>query len=106
MVNEFGRRLKLLRDNGEIPMSKLADAIGSTKAGISRYENGKMEPGITVVRKLAEFFGVTMDWLAGNGDIDDIQYANKKQYSNAINKSIKEGITPEKLEQIIDIMKR
>lgn len=105
-MNEFGKRLKILRDDRELPMSKLAEAIGSTKSALSRYENGTMEPGLKVLRKLAEYFGVTMDWLAGNGDINDVQFSNKEQYMNVINKCIKEEITPDKLEQFIEIIKK
>lgn len=105
-MNEFGIRLKMLRDDRELPMSKLAEAIGSTKSALSRYENGTMEPGLKVLRKLAEYFGVTMDWLAGNGDIKDVQFSNKELYIKAINNCIKKDITPEELEQLINIMKK
>jgi transcriptional regulator with XRE-family HTH domain len=105
-MNEFGKRLKMLREERDLPMSKLAEDVESTKSALSRYENGKMEPGLKILARLAEYFGVTLDWLAGNGDIDDVQYSNKKQYDSAVNKCIKENITPEKLEQIIDIMKK
>lgn len=105
-MNEFAARLKMLREQHDLPLSKLAEAIGSTKSALSRYENAKMEPGLTVLMKLAEYFGVTIDWLCGNCDIDDIQYADRKNYTNAINKCIKENITPEKLEQLIDVLKR
>ncbi|MDF2537460.1 MAG: helix-turn-helix domain protein [Herbinix sp.] len=105
-MNEFGKRLKMLRDERELPMSKLAEAVGTTKSALSRYENGAMEPGLSVLRKLAEYFGVTMDWLAGNGNIDDVQFSNKEKYISAINKCIKKDIAPEQLEQLIDIMKK
>lgn len=103
-MNEFGRRLKLLR--GEMPLSQLAEAVGTTKAMLSRYENGKIEPGLKSLRKLSEYFGVTLDWLCGGGSIDSIQYKNKKPYNDVIDECIKEDITPEKLEQIISVLRK
>jgi transcriptional regulator with XRE-family HTH domain len=103
-VNEFGRRLKLLR--GKMPMSELAEKLETTKAMLSRYENGKIEPGLKALRKIANYFNVTIDWLAGNGSEDEIQYVNKDPYDSVVNKCVKEDISPEKLEQIINVIRK
>lgn len=105
-MNEFAVRLKMLRENRDLSLADLSEKVGLVKSLLWRYENGKSEPGLSALKVLAEFFGVTLDWLAGNGDSNDIQYSNKKAYSSAINKAIKEEITPEKLEQLIDVLKR
>lgn len=105
ILKEFGKRLKMLREDRDIPMSKLAADVGTTKSGISRYENGKTDPGLTTLIKFAEYFNVTIDWLAGNGNIDNIKYADLSKYEIAINKSIDAGISPQKLEKMIDIYK-
>ncbi len=105
-MNEFGKRLNLLRERKGISYEVLAEAVGSTKSLLWRYEHGKSEPGLTALMNLANYFGVTLDWLAGNGEFNTIQFANKKDYVDVINKSINEGITPEKLEQFIDIMRK
>jgi len=105
-MDEFGKRLKILREQRELPLSKLAEAVGSTKSALSRYENGKVEPGLTVLRRLTEYFGVTLDWLCGYGNIDEIQYSEKQHYDKVIDKCIKEKLTPEILEQLIDVFRR
>jgi len=48
--------------------------------------------------KIKKEFGVSLDWLAG----DDTE---EKDYSKVINECKKTGISPEKLKQIIDIIK-
>lgn len=106
ILKEFGKRLKKLREEHDIPMSKLAADVGTTKSGISRYENAKTDPGLTTLIRFAEYFNVTIDWLCGNGDIDNIQHADIKAYENAINKSIQAGITPRKLENMVDVYMR
>lgn len=105
-LKEFGRRLKKLREERDIPMSKLAEDIETTKSGISRYENGKTDPGLTTLIKFASYFGVTIDWLSGNGDIDDVCYSDHEEYSSVINKSIQAGISPQKLEDMINVFIR
>lgn len=105
-MNEFGKRLNILRTRKELSYEELAEAVGSTKSLIWRYEHGKSEPGLSALIKLADYFGVTLDWLAGNGDFESIQFANKTKYCNAINKCIENEISPEKLEQIIDVMRK
>lgn len=104
--NEFGLRLKYLREKHGLSLSELANRMDFNKSLLWRYETGKSEPGLSFLKLLAEHFGVTLDWLVGNGDINNIQYANKGTYSDAINKCIKENITPDKLEQLIDVIKK
>jgi transcriptional regulator with XRE-family HTH domain len=104
-MNEFGRRLCILRERRHLSYESLSEAVGITKSLLWRYEKGKSEPGLTALRKLADYFAVTLDWLAGNGDFNNIKFANKTEYSNAIDKCIKEDISPDKLERIIDVMK-
>jgi transcriptional regulator with XRE-family HTH domain len=70
-MNDFGRRLKLLREQKDLPMSKIAEDINITKSALSRYENGKMEPGLKVMKKVAEYFDTSLDWLAGYGDDEE-----------------------------------
>jgi len=105
-MNEFGVRLKMLRDKRELSLAELAEKVRSTKSLLWRYENGKSEPGLSALTALAVYFRVTLDWLGGNGDINDVQFSNGKEYSNAINKCISGEISPEKLEQLIDVLKR
>lgn len=105
-MSEFGKRLKLLREQKELPLSKLAEDLDTTKSALSRYENGKMEPGLTALIKISEYFNVTLDWLAGNGDINQIQYVSKSEYNEVLDECIKENITPDKLSKIIDVMRK
>ena len=113
-MNDFGRRLKMLREQRDLPLSKLAEDLNTTKSALSRYENGKMEPGLKVMTKVSEYFNVSLDWLAGYGDDDKFvverfvgdakQPERLASYANAIKKSINKDISPEKLEQVIEMI--
>lgn len=62
----FAKNLKSLRIQKNITMKELAEEIGSDKGTISKYEAGVMTPNMVMLKKIARYFNVTMDWLAGD----------------------------------------
>ena len=65
MKNTFGERLKELREEKGLGQVKLAEAIGVSKGIVSFWENGLREPKLSNLVALAEYFGVSLDYLAG-----------------------------------------
>jgi len=61
----FGTRLKLLRERRGMGQRVLAEWLGTTVSAISMYEQGRREPDLTAVGRLAEFFNVSVDYLLG-----------------------------------------
>ncbi len=67
----FPQRLKEEREKRGYSMERLADMYNLkfdgrlNKSTISRYENGKQEPMISVVMNFASLFGVSMDYMSG-----------------------------------------
>ena len=61
----FAKRLKELREENNLTQEQLADKIDTTKQTLSRYEKNQREPGINIVTKIADFFEVSLDYLAG-----------------------------------------
>lgn len=64
----FSERLKKLRNTLEITQKDFAEKIGITAAALSSYENNLKNPSIAVAKKIAEAFGVSIDWLCGLSD--------------------------------------
>ena len=61
----FAERLKeLLQDRG-VYQARLAEALNTTPQAISSYVNGKTTPDYDTLCNIAEFFGVTTDFLLG-----------------------------------------
>ncbi len=56
-------RLKELRLKRNISQLKLAMDLNTNQNTISRYETGEREPGIRELIKIADYFGVTVDYL-------------------------------------------
>ncbi len=63
MTNEFSRRLRQLREKRGISRRVLAELCGLSGKSISRYERGERTPSMADVEKLADFFGVSIDFL-------------------------------------------
>jgi len=65
----LGRRLKQLRLERKLNQVQLAVEVGVSRAYISQIETGEEVPGRDTLMALAQFFDVSLDWLAsGQGD--------------------------------------
>ena len=66
---EFKERLKSLRKERKLTQSALGSILNYGYTAISNYESGRNEPSITDLKKIAEFFDVSMDYLLCVNDI-------------------------------------
>ena len=57
--------LKKLRRHRKLTQIELAQQIGCTQTHISDMEKGKYQPSLTLAKKLADFFEVSLDGLIG-----------------------------------------
>lgn len=58
-------RLRELRLEKGISLDKLGEIFHVQKSTLSRMENGKQEPKADFLNDLADYFGVTVDYLLG-----------------------------------------
>lgn len=61
----FQKRLIQLIENKNIGQKEVAEKTGITEATISRYITGKMKPTMKNAQLLADYFGVSIDYLSG-----------------------------------------
>ena len=61
-------RLREIRKSRNVSQTKLAIDLNTTQNTISRWENGLREPGIEELIRIADYFGVTLDYLLGRAD--------------------------------------
>jgi transcriptional regulator with XRE-family HTH domain len=61
----FGDNIKRLRKNKGLKQQEIADILGVKRNTYSDWENGKTEPKLGNVVKLAHVFGTTTDELLG-----------------------------------------
>ena len=65
---EFAQRLKKLRKDKKMKQSEMAELLGCTTSHYQKIEYGEINiPGISLMI-LADYFGVTTDYLLGRSD--------------------------------------
>lgn len=62
---DFSQRLTDLIAESPKNKQQIADEIGISPAALSKYSNGKAEPGIFALKKIASYFQVSADYLIG-----------------------------------------
>ena len=67
--NIFPTRLRKLMEDQSITQKKLADAIEMRPQTVSLYTTGQSAPDVNTLRKMAEFFHVSSDYLIGLTDV-------------------------------------
>ena len=65
MENKFKDILREIRLERGISQVLLANKLGVSKGIISMWENGQREPTLSSIISIADFFGVTIDYLVG-----------------------------------------
>lgn len=74
-----------------------------TQQRISAYEKGKREPDIETIKQLANFFGVTTDFLLGKTDIRNYD-KDEQDFKFAYHKET-EGLTDEEISDALRFYK-
>ena len=59
------QRLKDLREDHDLTQSDVAEILQTTREQVSKYETGKQMMGIDKYIKLAKYYNVSLDYLAG-----------------------------------------
>lgn len=58
-------KLKILRQERKLTQAQLAKELNMNQNTISRYENGEREAGYAELIEIANYFGVSIDYLLG-----------------------------------------
>ena len=61
-------RLRELRKERGMKQIELCQHLGVSQGNLSNWENGVYEPDTYYLKKIADFFGVTVDYLLGRSD--------------------------------------
>lgn len=105
-MSSFGERLKELRKDFNLTQEQLANKFFLNKSSISRYENGTQLPEHDQLEKIADYFGVSIDYLLGRTNIKNTtnNNDNKSKLTKKDEKDIEKALseTLEKLENSQD----
>jgi len=64
-IKEIGERLRMLRTEREESLEDVAKITNISKSLLSRYERGLIDPTLRPLRKLSQYYSVSLDWLFG-----------------------------------------
>jgi methanogenic corrinoid protein MtbC1 len=65
---EFSSRLRELRTRRKLRQKDLAEKLGVAQTTVANYEQGSRFPGERILERIADFFGVSLDYLLGRAD--------------------------------------
>ncbi len=91
----LGERLKQLRKNSGLTQEQFAKKLGATRGALSNWEIDNSTPDNEMLKKIADFFKVTTDYLLGRDEkIIDYSPLNKfiEDYERLPEKDRKEAI--------------
>ena len=92
MLNE---NLKQLRKSKGLSQEELAIRLNVVRQTISKWERGESSPDISALVAIADIFGVTLDYLVRDENIDDGVKENKKEetrYNHRVIAYISQGL--------------
>lgn len=61
----YYERLRELREDNDLTQSQLVEILGMHKTTYTNYEQGKRELPLNIAIKLAKFYKVSLDYIAG-----------------------------------------
>ena len=67
--NLFPKRLKTLREKRGMSQRTLAQLCGLSRNIIGQYERGEKDPSLKTLLEIADYFGVSVDYLLGRKKI-------------------------------------
>ena len=76
---ELSEKLVKLRKQSGMTQEELAAKIYVTRTAVSKWENGKGYPAIDSLKLLSSVYGVSLDELVSDGDVEEMRSARKKR---------------------------
>ena len=104
----FRTRFLKLRKKNKLTQQQVADKIGMHISQVKRYESGEAQPSIDLLKKMAQAFNVTTDWLVfdeGERDLPiglQLMFEAVNQMSEENQMTLKSVVDGMKLKQTSD----
>ena len=61
----FGNKIKNLREDMDLTQTRVAELIPMNQSNYSKIERDQQEPDLQQLKRIAEIFGVSADYLLG-----------------------------------------
>lgn len=97
-------RLKEIRKSKNISQEQAANALGISVRAYQNYEYEQREPNIEMINKLADYYGVTTDYLLGREPLPNPLAGCEKDEVAVIEKYL--GLPSEVRKCALDVLRR
>ena len=97
-MNSIGHKLKTLRKGRRLTQEQAAAKLGITRATVSNYEVGRRSPHLSELKRLADFYGVGLDYfgIVPTDEVFDLLSRAREVFKNpAISKEKKDDVYKE-----------
>ena len=107
---DLGQRIRMLREEADLSQKDLAKKLRVSNVTLSQYENGVRRPDIDTLMVIANYFGVSSDYLIGmSGHRDPIDKRENDDVLNGFPEGVQilrranRELTPEAKARMIEI---
>lgn len=98
--------LKKLREECKLTQEELANHLGLKRYNISDWEQERTQPDIESIKKLANYFNVSIDYLLGKSDVRNINNPDidESSFKVAFYNEV-EDLSDDMKEQVLDYVR-
>lgn len=99
---------QLLQKHGITPY-KVAKEAGVTQTALSNWKSGRSTPTTKTLQKIADYFGVTIDYLMTGERMEESHQSDSELnnvYFSFAKEAEKNGIDPNDIKMAIDLIKK
>ncbi|WP_199620990.1 helix-turn-helix domain-containing protein [Paenibacillus alkalitolerans] len=83
-MNTCGERISALREKQKLTQEELAGRLDISRASLSHYEKNRRVPDYETLRKIADFFHVTVDYLIGREQTESSVADGIKEFTDSL----------------------
>jgi len=98
----FGEQLKTLLEERDMSQVELAQALHLGKSTVSQYISGTRTPDLATLKRIAEFFAVSLDFLLGQAEVRWPAVVREPDVELAVRRLI--DLHPEDRKRLLDYM--
>lgn len=113
----LGNKLKQIRNLNNMTQDELAKALNISKGTIGMYEINKRKPDTDMLKKIADFFNISLDYLLGRTDNPNYAVISKDElpqellevgydYLVVLKEAKETGLTADELHDLIELAKK
>ena len=100
-------RLRIARENKNLSKTEVAKALNIATSSMTYYEQGKAIPSIDKLYALADYYGVTMDWLCGRVNKNDAVLKTEFDVAEVLLAALQfEGIELDVSDEEVDVLNK